>query len=213
MAKSTISVGLIGVASACLLAGCAPSVNWTPTQPSPRPMNPRPVESVEVFNDQAPQRPHIQVGVITGEKKRTSSSDARGKLTETMRKKAAKLGCDALLVREVSPPPIEGSKKAPPLSLEGGCLMWSDAAPVAAAPPPSPAASGTAQPPPATDAGCANDMQCKGNRICENGQCVSPPSAETTGADAGAAGTGAKCKTDVDCPGDDVCMNGACTKP
>jgi hypothetical protein len=44
--------------------------------------------------------------------------------------------------------------------------------------------------------GCDNDMDCKGDRICERGACVAPPT--TT------------CGADVDCPGEQICENGVC---
>ncbi len=164
------------------------------------------MSSVEVFQDQAPQRPHIEVGVLSAEKARSTKSDVRAKLTESMHKKAATLGCDAIHVRDVSQPEIPGSKKQPPMSLQAGCLMWTaDQAPVATAPvpPPAPTAAAPAGP------GCTNDMDCKGDRICENGQCVSPPS-PTGAAPADAGATLVKCDRDTDCPGEDICQDKAC---
>jgi len=48
-------------------------------------------------------------------------------------------------------------------------------------------------------AGCEKDTDCKGDRICVEGTCVSP----------GAQG----CQKDTDCPGDEVCADGACKQP
>lgn len=45
-------------------------------------------------------------------------------------------------------------------------------------------------------AGCENDTECKGDRICSEGVCTSPPPAS--------------CSTDVDCSGDKICMDGGC---
>jgi hypothetical protein len=47
------------------------------------------------------------------------------------------------------------------------------------APPPPPATPAAAAPPaaaaePAKTAGCARDMDCKGERVCEAGECVNP---------------------------------------
>lgn len=216
MKSMNLRLGLVGLGAAVLVAGCAPKLTWNPTQPSPSPMAKRDVSSVQVFDDKAPERPHVEVGVIAGQKKRSTSTDVRAKLTEAMHKKAAKLGCDAIHVRDVSEAEIPGSKKQPPISLEAGCLMWTaeatPAVPPPGAQPPPPAA---APPPPAAPLGCANDMQCKGNRICENGQCVSPPS-PTTGpaADGGApTASGKKCDMDTDCPGDEICQNHLCANP
>jgi hypothetical protein len=231
MISTNIRIGLVVLGAATLLSGCASKLTWAPTQPSPRPMQKRPISTVEVFNDQAPARPHVEVGTIAGEKKRSSTTDARATLTGEMHKKAATLGCDAIFVRDVSQPEIPGSKKQPPVTLQAGCLMWTaDAAPPGAVPPgavppgavpPGAVPPGEAAPgavpgpgvPPAT-VGCANDMQCKGNRICENGQCVSAPSpttGEPEGADAGAGKSdGKKCDMDTDCPGDEICQGHQC---
>ena len=198
-----------------MVAACAPKLTWTPTQPSPGPMARRDMSSVQVFTDKAPDQPHVEVGVIAGEKKRSTRTDVRSKLIAEMHKKAAKLGCDAIHVRDVSQPEIEGAKKQPPMSLEAGCLMWTaETAPPPSAPPPAMPAPEASAPPPAP-IGCANDMECKGNRICENGQCVSPPS-PTTGSnlDGGTPdASGKKCDMDTDCPGDEICQNHACAAP
>lgn len=54
-------------------------------------------------------------------------------------------------------------------------------------------------------ADCANDMDCKGERICVDGQCVNqeakPEPAQQT------------CSKDKDCPGDEVCAEGVCSMP
>jgi hypothetical protein len=213
-----IRFGLM-LGAAALLAACAPKLTWAPTQPSPRPMVKRPISSVEVFNDQAPPRPNVEVGVIAGEKKRSDKTDVRAKLTENIHKKAASLGCDAIFVRDVSQPEIPGSKKQPPMSIEAGCLMWTGDAPPPGATPPGTAPPGGAAPPPAAppSVGCANDMQCKGNRICEGGQCVSAPSPTTGQPEAPDAGTSAssdkKCDMDTDCPGDEICQSHLCKRP
>ncbi|MFO0554493.1 MAG: hypothetical protein U0271_39300 [Polyangiaceae bacterium] len=48
-------------------------------------------------------------------------------------------------------------------------------------------------------ASCGNDTECKGNRICNKGQCEDPPVAA--------------CTKDTDCEGDLVCTTGVCTPP
>lgn len=58
--------------------------------------------------------------------------------------------------------------------------------------------------PPAPAPGCRNDTECKGDRICENGQCVSPDVPKQTGP---------PCASDSDCPGNDICADGHCTAP
>ena len=52
----------------------------------------------------------------------------------------------------------------------------------------------------ATDAqaGCMKDVDCKGDRVCSNGECVEATASK-------------KCETDKDCPGELVCTKGECT--
>jgi len=47
--------------------------------------------------------------------------------------------------------------------------------------------------------GCESDGDCKGDRICEKGQCVAP--------------TSSGCQKDTDCKGDRVCEKGVCVGP
>ncbi len=205
MISKSVSWGIVGIGAALLLAACAPKIQWSPTQPSPRPMLKRHVTTVEVFQDQAPPRPNQEVGVITAQKSRSTKTDVRAKLTDDIRKKAATLGCDAIHVRDVSQPEIPGSKKQPPMTIEGGCLMWTEDAPATAEPVPI-------TEPAAPVIGCANDMHCKGDRICENGQCVSPPSPSGAAPSEGVSSDKA-CAMDTDCPGDEICRDSKCKLP
>ena len=43
-----------------------------------------------------------------------------------------------------------------------------------AEPPPPPGVKPASEPPPPPGGGCQSDKDCKGNRICQNGQCVDP---------------------------------------
>ncbi len=51
-----------------------------------------------------------------------------------------------------------------------------------------------------TPAGCVKDTDCKGERVCEQGSCVSPP--RELG-----------CVKDVDCKGERICEGGRCVRP
>lgn len=205
MITKRVSRSIVGISVVLLLAGCGSKVQWSPTQPSPRPMLKRHLTTVEVFQDKAPERPHQEVGIITAQKARSTKTDVRAKLTDDIRKKAATLGCDAILVRDVSQAEIPGSKKQPPMTVEGGCLMWTDEATPAVSSP-------TVAPTAPAGAGCANDMHCKGDRICENGQCVSPPSPAGTTPSEGTSSDKA-CDMDTDCPGDEICQDHKCKLP
>ena len=51
-------------------------------------------------------------------------------------------------------------------------------------------------------AGCVSDQECKGDRVCEQGQCVDPR----------LSGVGASCSKDRDCPGDLLCKSKQCVQ-
>ena len=75
-------------------------------------------------------------------------------------------------------------------------------APVPAAPAPAPAA---VAPPPAAG-GCTKDTDCKGDRLCQAGQCVFAQPAAASAPPPPAAG----CAKDTDCKGNRVCQAGQC---
>jgi hypothetical protein len=86
---------------ATLLPACvATSVNYSPLNPSPHALAPRPVSSVEVFASGPPDRPHVDVGMITVEEGDVGESSPQ-ELLALLRQNAANQGCDALVV---SPP-------------------------------------------------------------------------------------------------------------
>lgn len=58
----------------------------------------------------------------------------------------------------------------------------------------------------AAAAQCATDIDCKGDRVCDSGQCVDPISNDL-------ASKAAACTRDVDCKGDRVCEVGRCVAP
>lgn len=51
---------------------------------------------------------------------------------------------------------------------------------------------------------CTKDLECKGDRICEDGICIDPP-VKSSGP--------SPCEKDTECPGDEICAEGICTKP
>lgn len=61
--------------------------------------------------------------------------------------------------------------------------------------------------------GCQKDTDCKGDRVCQSGACVSPAAAPAPGPTPTAEPTApstAGCQTDADCPSTHQCMSGAC---
>jgi hypothetical protein len=87
---------------ATLLSACtATTINYSPLNPSPRALAPRPSASVEVFSSGPPDRPHVDVGMITVEEGNNGEESSPQELLTLLRQNAARQGCDALVV---SPP-------------------------------------------------------------------------------------------------------------
>jgi len=63
------------------------------------------------------------------------------------------------------------------------------------------------------DAACSTDLDCKGDRVCDNGFCVNPttPAAGQPVSARGRAVT--QCTGKADCKGDQVCNHGQCVSP
>jgi hypothetical protein len=82
---------------------CAPNVMFVPTNASPRPLYPRPPETVQVFSSSVPTKPFVEVGIITAETAMRGQHgvalSSAAELIEALREKGAELGCDALIVR------------------------------------------------------------------------------------------------------------------
>ena len=93
-AQLTRTLREIGVV--LLAAGCAPSVVYTSTNPPPRPLTPRQPSSVAVFSSQPPPARFVEVGVI--EVREGGKYSANANLIDVMRSRAAKAGCDALII-------------------------------------------------------------------------------------------------------------------
>ncbi len=82
------------------LSGCATSVSFTLTNPSPRPLTSRAVGEVRVF-EQRPDRSYVEVGRLHAEKSSTFGTDV-AELVEALKQEAAARGCEGLLLGEYS---------------------------------------------------------------------------------------------------------------
>lgn len=72
--------------------------------------------------------------------------------------------------------------------------------PVASAPPPPAPSPPPPSPAAPTAPGCVRDTDCKGERICRDGQCAEPSSTSA-------------CGRDTHCKGDRLCRDGKCVDP
>jgi hypothetical protein len=79
-------------------AACGTSTKHTVLNPSPRPMTPRPVATVELFSSGAPATPHVDVALIEVEESSSWSQADTPDMLKALRARGAALGCDAVVV-------------------------------------------------------------------------------------------------------------------
>jgi hypothetical protein len=139
------------VSALLFFAACVTtSSSVQPTNPSPRPLSPRPVTSVEVFTASQPPRPFVEVALIKASG--SSQGDARTGLVQEMRSEAARIGCDGIVVNgsaeTVAPHDGMGGSV---LGYSSACIVYTDTparpatlAPTPAAVAPTPAPAGEA---------------------------------------------------------------------
>ncbi len=84
------------VAVAGMHAGCAPETRYVPTNASPHAMKTRPLEQVAVFTTVAPDRPYVEVGIVSS-RVTTNPPQSKSALIEAVRTEAAKQGCDGII--------------------------------------------------------------------------------------------------------------------
>jgi hypothetical protein len=141
------------VSASLFIAACVTTNSSVqPTNPSPRPLSPRPVMSVEVFTVSRPSRPFVEVAIIKASG--SSQGDASKGLVHEMRSEAARVGCDGIVVNggaeTVAPHDGMGGTV---LGYSSACIVYTDAPARPATPAPAAAAAG----PTAAPAGDADD--------------------------------------------------------
>lgn len=86
----------------CLLlaaVACHTTTQFVPTNTAPRPMHARAPQTVQVISSGAPDRPFVEVGIIESQQSSRYSVDEMSDIIASMRSKAARIGCDALLIQ------------------------------------------------------------------------------------------------------------------
>lgn len=109
------------------LAGCGTSVMETPVNPAPRPLTERPPESVEVFTSGAPERPHVDVMLLEAEQTSNFSVDNTPDFIAELRARAAKIGCDAIVVGGITNatvPSIDMHTSTSRKGLTASCIVY-----------------------------------------------------------------------------------------
>jgi hypothetical protein len=111
---------ILVVAGGLLAGGCADNVGFTPLNTPPRALAPRPVDAVEVFAVSGPRRAHTDIGLIEviGATPPPSTHTEIGfdvahpvsdveethQMIAQLRKRAAQIGCDAIVVTSIDRP-------------------------------------------------------------------------------------------------------------
>src|SRR5262245_12653626 len=87
---------VLGVAG-CMVRGDV-YVHQVPINPSPRAMEPRAPESVELFTGAPPRRDYVEVAYFEGMQEGASYYDDADRIFAALRGRAAAMGCDAILI-------------------------------------------------------------------------------------------------------------------
>jgi hypothetical protein len=143
------------VGCCAVLAACGHQVAFTPLAVPPRPLQPRPESSVELFTASKPTRPYVVVGELGSRHDGAFSTSTDDEVLLALRTAAAEVGCDAVVLTSEADHTnllVYGNKGSTKTTKTFGavCAVYTDApAPAAAAPAapaepaePAPAASG-----------------------------------------------------------------------
>jgi hypothetical protein len=80
------------------LAACGTTVQFAPTNPSPRALSPRPPETVQIYTTGTPDEPYAEVGILQARQASTVSFDEFPDVIAEMREEAAQIGCDGVII-------------------------------------------------------------------------------------------------------------------
>jgi hypothetical protein len=87
------------LASALLLiAACGTTTRFVATNPSPRPLTPKPALAVHVYTTGAPQAEYVEVGILQARQSSGFSTDDMPEIIAEMRQRAGAIGCDGLII-------------------------------------------------------------------------------------------------------------------
>jgi hypothetical protein len=93
-----ICLGLAALVLASTAVACGYNTSFTPTNVPPHPLAARAEASVEMFTATAPKRPYVEVGLISSQHDGMYSLSSDDEVMLGLRKKAAQIGCDAVVV-------------------------------------------------------------------------------------------------------------------
>lgn len=130
-----------------LVTACGTTTRFVATNSSPRPLTPRPPETVTLFAAGLPDRPFVEIGIIQARQSSTLSSDDMPEILDELRAEAGRRGCDGVVIngtndKQSSTATIfaRGSRSSS-ATLEGfwgTCIMFREPLPMTAANTPRP---------------------------------------------------------------------------
>lgn len=89
---------LASVLSCLALTACGTTTKYVATNAPPRAMQPRPPVTVEVYSATHPDRPFTEVGILESQQSSEYSRHDMAEIIGSMRNKAAKIGCDGVII-------------------------------------------------------------------------------------------------------------------
>ena len=117
--------------------GCGTFVTETPINEAPRPLEPRPPESVEIFTSAPPARPHVDVMLLEVEQTHDVNDQGMDIMIARLRERAGQLGCDAVFIGGFSE--HEGQHgnflDKDSTKMQATCIAYTDLAPSLPPPP------------------------------------------------------------------------------
>jgi hypothetical protein len=81
-----------------LLSACGTFTETTFLNAPPRPLPPRPAESVQVFSAGPPSIPHVDVALIEARQTRSLNEQGTDLMIQRLREQAGAIGCDAIVL-------------------------------------------------------------------------------------------------------------------
>ena len=107
-------------------SGCARvSSSFTPTNTPPHAMHARPIDSVLLFTSSKPVQPFVEVGIIGSARNAFATDEAT--ILE-LRKKAAEVGCDGVLLASETTNYVAGASTTSDLKrYRAACIVFTEA--------------------------------------------------------------------------------------
>lgn len=82
------------------VAACGHYSSFTPTHKPPHALSPRAPDTVEFFTATQPERPYVDIGVLASGHESSFSTSSELEVMNALRKQAADVGCDAVVVTD-----------------------------------------------------------------------------------------------------------------